>query len=272
MNVKLFVCCHKRDFYFWGGPYIPFQVGKKVSKVDLGIASDDEGDDNISDKNPWYCELTAQYWIWKNCKDVDYVGLCHYRRYFDFKPSFFDRIRHYKFVNEDYLPDHLKVNEKILASADVVTVSQQSFNLPSYEILCRGHIRQDVRELEKIVQDLYPEYIEDYRHVIYEENHYFPFNMVIAKKEIYDDYSKWLFDILFELEKRLCIPADPYQPRVFGFYSERLLYVYLHHHPEYKIKQLPVLQLIEKKNQPLILLKTREIIRNFSCFLYKKTN
>lgn len=268
----MFVCCHKKDFCFSESPYIPFQVGKLANGIDLGMESDADGDDNISGKNPWYCELTAQYWIWKNCKDADYVGLCHYRRYFDFKPTLFDRLRCYKFVGEDYLPDHLRIDPAFLASADVVTVSPQNFNLPSYAVLCRGHIRQDVRELEKIVEDLYPDYIEDYRYVMYEENYFFPYNMMIAKREIFNDYSKWLFDILFELEKRLCVPADPYQPRVFGFYSERLMGVFLHHHLEYKVKHLPVLQLIEKKNQPLVLLKAREYVRNFACFLYKKTN
>ena len=24
------------------------------------------------------------YWAWKNLKNVDVIGLCHYRRYFDF--------------------------------------------------------------------------------------------------------------------------------------------------------------------------------------------
>ena len=271
MNVKIYVCCHQKGFYANQEGYVPIQVGKRVSNIDLGFDADDEGD-NISDKNPWYCELTAQYWIWKNCNDADYVGLCHYRRYFDFNPSFFDNIRHYKFVNEEYLSNHIKVDEDFLASADVITVSKQSFNVPSYDVLCRGHIRKDVRELENVVAELYPEYLDDYKYVIYEENHYYPFNMMIAKREIYNDYSKWLFDILFEFEKRLCIPADPYQPRVFGFYSERLLYVYLHHHPEYKIKQLPVLQLTNNKNQPLVLLKAREWLRNLTCFLYKKTN
>lgn len=270
MKVKIFVCCHKKDFHVSKEPYIPIQVGKMVNNVDLGIESDNTGD-NISLKNPWYCELTAQYWIWKNCRDSDYVGLCHYRRYFEFRPSFWDKIRKYKFVKESELLQHIGVDESFISSTDVVTASNHCFNLPAFAVLSRGHIRNDVRELEKVVQDLYPDYIEDYKQVIYEENYYSPYNMLIAQKEVFDDYSKWLFDILFEFEKRLTIPADPYQPRVFGFYSERLLNVYLRHHPEYKIKQLPVMQLIEKKNQPLVLLKFREILRDLTCFLYKKT-
>ncbi len=270
MNVKLFVCCHKKDFCYSEGPYVPFQVGKAVNKVDLGIEADDTGD-NISEKNPWYCELTAQYWIWKNCKDEDYVGLCHYRRYFDFKPSVFGRLRRYKFVNEANLRNHIEVDDSFLSSVDVVTVTKQSFNVPSFLILCKNHIKDDVIELENIIGDLYPEYLEDYKFVINEENHYFPYNMIIAKKKIFDDYSKWLFDILFEFEKRISIPIDPYQPRVFGFYSERLLYVYLRHHPEYKVKDFPVMQLIDKKNQPLILLVVRNCVRNLVNFLYKKT-
>ena len=46
---------------------------------------DDEGD-NISQKNKTYCELTAQYWAWKN-EDADYYGFFHYRRYLAFDPS-----------------------------------------------------------------------------------------------------------------------------------------------------------------------------------------
>lgn len=43
---------------------------------------DDEGD-NISERNKTYCELTAQYWAWKN-EEADYYGFFHYRRYLAF--------------------------------------------------------------------------------------------------------------------------------------------------------------------------------------------
>ena len=59
--------------------YMPIHVGRE-GKADLGYVGDNTGD-NISAKNPNYCELTALYWAWKNL-EADYVGLVHYRRYF----------------------------------------------------------------------------------------------------------------------------------------------------------------------------------------------
>src|SRR5699024_7023881 len=64
--------------------YLPVQVGSK-GKESLGYQRDDEGE-NISELNPYFSELTALYWAWKNL-DIDYLGLVHYRRYFT-KPHY----------------------------------------------------------------------------------------------------------------------------------------------------------------------------------------
>ena len=82
-NVKILVCCHKKDIMATEAPYFPIHVGKALSDKDLSIQPDNEGE-NISHKNQSYCELTGMYWAWKNLKNVDVIGLCHYRRYFDF--------------------------------------------------------------------------------------------------------------------------------------------------------------------------------------------
>lgn len=59
--------------------YLPVQVGAE-GKTDLGYTRDNTGE-NISSKNPSFCELTGLYWAWKNL-DADYIGLVHYRRHF----------------------------------------------------------------------------------------------------------------------------------------------------------------------------------------------
>jgi hypothetical protein len=61
-------------------------------------------------------------------------------------------------------------------------------------------------------------------------------NMLLCKKDLFDEYSKWLFDILFEVEKRIhqdVETRDTYQKRVYGFLSERLTRVFV----EYKRSQ-----------------------------------
>lgn len=64
--------------------------------------------------------------------------------------------------------------------------------------------------------------------------------MMIMKKKYFDEYCEWLFDILFELEKRLDISGySDYDARVFGFVSERLLDVWVFT-KNYKYKELPV--------------------------------
>ena len=81
--VKILIACHKPSPIPKAEVLFPVLVGKKGADIQMDIQGDDEGE-NISDKNYCYCELTALYWAWKNLKDVDVIGLCHYRRYFDF--------------------------------------------------------------------------------------------------------------------------------------------------------------------------------------------
>ena len=83
-ETKILVCCHKPADIPDNGIFLPVHCGKALSDKDLGMTGDDTGD-NISAKNPNYCELTALYWAWKNLKGTEYIGLYHYRRFFSFK-------------------------------------------------------------------------------------------------------------------------------------------------------------------------------------------
>ena len=82
-EIKLFVSCHK-DFYVPEHPFlIPVQAGAALSEEKFPGMRQDDGGENISAQNRSYCELTVQYWAWKN-QEADYYGFFHYRRYLSF--------------------------------------------------------------------------------------------------------------------------------------------------------------------------------------------
>ncbi len=267
MNVKVFVCYHKKDVYRKVDGYIPIHVGKAISKVDLGFIGDDTGD-NISALNPWYCELTALYWVWKNEKEANYIGLSHYRRSFDFKAKGQNRLRRIVHCCEDYFYEHAQLNENIIAQNDVILPEYQHFCIPIAVNLQKNHVKKDVEILRNIVGRLYPDFLDEYDS-IFNGNVYAPCNMLIAKKSVFDGYCQWLFDILFAFSKEMSIPYDPYQPRVFGFYSERLMLVYMKH-MKFKIGRVPLMLLDGEKNSNCLLQYVRRWASDIACLLYKK--
>ena len=80
-NIKILIACHKPSELPRNNLFLPVRVGAALASDDFGLQRDDDGKDNISKKNPGYCELTAIYWAWKNLK-ADYYGLFHYRRFY----------------------------------------------------------------------------------------------------------------------------------------------------------------------------------------------
>ena len=79
MDIRIVVAAHKPYWVPSDPMYLPVHVGAE-GKPPLQYQPDNTGD-NISRKNPNYCELTGLYWAWKNL-DADYIGLVHYRRHF----------------------------------------------------------------------------------------------------------------------------------------------------------------------------------------------
>ncbi|WP_349516862.1 DUF4422 domain-containing protein [Leuconostoc mesenteroides] len=169
---------------------------------------------NISFKNPNYSELTAEYWISKNVHS-DILGFQHYRRYF---VDAFNRI-----LDENSIT-------KILKDYDAILPSPRIFMRETVENYYEIHHRVcDLKTTREVVLDLHPEYIKDFDYAM-SCHRSFQYNMIIAKKSVYNDYHDWLFSILFELEKRIDIrDLDQYQSRIFGFISERLLAVWMLH-------------------------------------------
>lgn len=218
MDIKFLVATHKKYWMPKDEVYLPIHVGK-AGKHDLGYIGDNTGD-NISIKNPNYCELTAIYWAWKNLK-ADYIGLVHYRRYFT-KHNF----RNYEKKKQDIL---LKSDfENILKDVDIIVPDKRKYyietNRSHYN---HAHYKKDLDETENIIKELYPEYSIAFNKVM-NRTWAHMFNMFVMRKNYFDEYCEWLFTILFELEKRLDISNyTTMEARVFGFISELLLDVWL---------------------------------------------
>ena len=58
-NTKVIIATHKKYKMPNDEMYVPVQVGRE-GKEDLGYQPDNEGE-NISSKNPYFCELTGLY-------------------------------------------------------------------------------------------------------------------------------------------------------------------------------------------------------------------
>lgn len=217
MDIKFLVATHKKYWMPKDEVYLPIHVGKE-GKQDLGYIGDNTGD-NISIKNPNYCELTAIYWAWKNLK-ADYIGLVHYRRYFT-KHNF----RNCEKKKQDIL---LRSDfENILKDVDIIVPDKRKYyietNRSHYN---HAHYEKDLDETENIIKEIYPDYSIAFEKVM-SRTWAHMFNMFVMRKDYFDEYCEWLFTILFELEKRIVSNYTVMEARVFGFISELLLDVWL---------------------------------------------
>lgn len=231
---KIIVCCHKLDIMAKQEPYMPIHVGKAISNIQLGIQSDDEGV-NISDKNRSYCELTGMYWAWKNLKNVDVIGLCHYRRYFDFHNQCVSHMPHTAFHTKEFDKLDLSVPQKVingLRNGVVYVAKPKVYNKSLHTNYCEEHISEDINQLEKYVfEQLDKKYSNAYFKVMHQNNKLMHYNMFLMTWQDFDAYCSWLFPLLQEMENNIEISHySSVQGRIFGYMAERLLNVWLEVH------------------------------------------
>ncbi len=191
---------------------IPIQVGAALTNQRIAVVTDSQGD-NISKKNKKYCELTALYWIWKN-DTAKYVGLSHYRRRFEISEQM-----------AAWLPES---DIDVILTVPVLNISgvRQQY--------CMDHIASDWDIMMELLGYLHPNYLNT-ANKVQKGNYYYAYNMLIARKEILNQYCEWLFPILLCCEDKIGERQDAYQGRYLGFLAERLMTIFFEHHKgEYK--------------------------------------
>jgi lipopolysaccharide biosynthesis glycosyltransferase len=267
-DIKIFVShrTDKESILIDNPLYVNIKCGAALSDKPSEMQGDDTGI-NISNKKEHLSELTVMYWAWKNIK-ADYYGLCHYRRYFSFS-------------NEDlseYIDNGIEPKGQGFLVADTITpetviqfgLDEKSMRqeIEKSDIILRKPVNvkklvgldyncardgrsknialqndKDVDLLLEIIKEKYPDYEKDaidYYNGIYGQW----FDCFIMKKEIFDPFCEWLFDILLELEKRINYDNYNYQQiRSAAFLSEDLFGIYfnrLERKKKYKITYKPL--------------------------------
>lgn len=212
------------------------------------MIGDDTGD-NISTRNNEYCELTAIYWAWKNSTADEYVGLMHYRRFLDFEGAF-DSEKAEVFVGEFDINRYVNHASEIVSStsADIFVPKPFKMTQTVWDNYCTGHQEQDLCAVREILKDGSPAIFEAFEETLASKEIYLG-NIFLMKRNLFNEYCEWLFDVLEKLEK-LKLNREyysPYQSRYLGFIAERLLTVYVNYlhrkQPELRIEHRHILNI-----------------------------
>lgn len=215
-NLDIFVCSHySSDIPVTDESYKLLSVGNNTVLYGDNIIRDDSGD-NISNMNGFYCELTGHYWVWKNYDLKDWVGFCHYRRLF----SFLDNIPN--FSDEDY---------------DIIVPAPLIFDQCVFDQYALCHNGEDLDYVKWVMVYKYGIPEELINRVFYEQTYAHCCNMFITKKEIFNEYCSFLFDILnqYLLDHNMKDIYDVYQ-HIFDNNELYLKHCYPNNHYKFQSK------------------------------------
>ena len=272
-KIKIFTVYHKQLPIINVDPFVPIQVG---GAPDIkGIKYRDNKGDSIAHKNANFCELTAHYWIWKNVK-ADYVGLCHYRRIPSFSGKWGTDFKDFSKGTCDYFGWNRETIEGLLADHnvlmspcwDVFPPGEPGNLMTPYEFHAYEHRESDIAEVLQVIKDKTPEFVPYAQKALCKDTRQCFANICVMRKDLFDHYSKWLFTVLFELERRITLPESAEQARVFGFLSERLIMVWLAYAREHLevrpwfANALPVGDFGESIRDEKVMVRPREKVEN----------
>lgn len=240
-HINIFVTTHKDVYVPPIYSLTPVQVGKKDPVFPW--AAQDDGGDNIASLNPYYCELTTQYWAWKNVK-ADYYGFCHYRRYFNFSKRHFDENPFGEIIHPVFdAPSswlYGMTDEEIeqqVEGADAVTTQRTDlvsmpgdYRTPLEHYADAPHLRlEDLLRVLEITKEMHPDYSDDIEAYAGGTHSCFC-NMFIMKAGVFSRYCGWLFPILERFMDGWDKSYLSHEAlRTPGHLAERLLNIFLMH-------------------------------------------
>lgn len=242
-NIRIYVSTHKQVDSFDSSILRLVQVGAEQSSHRFWDTLHDDVGDSISHLNQQYCELTAQYWAWKNI-DAEYYGFCHYRRYFNFSDTRYNE-NVWGEVVDDFIDDQAQqkygLDDESIARAvegyDIITTDFKDLrkapgnrNTPVKQWQAADQLHdEDLASMIAILIDKHPDYEQDAIEFLNGNLSCFC-NMYIMRKQLFFDYCNWLFPLLNDFVES--IDTSTYNNealRTPGHLAERLFNIYYMH-------------------------------------------
>ena len=262
-KLKIFISYKKKKHILKNDILQPIQTGRAICKERFENTIGDDTGDNISEMNPKYNELSAQYWVWKHYDEVDnpeYVGFMHNRRHFIFDPElkhlpyvWLPKSRFYflKEIYDGYI-NHFS-EEKILPyledkpncisfrKVNIRPITNQSKMEKHFYNGLPSQKKEVFKTLERVIKTNYPEYIKTFDE-FKNGTEMYCCNSFIMQKKLFFEYSKFLFDILNKIDEQTdSTNFDEKEIRFLGFCGEYILSVFLMQklkNPNFKLKEL----------------------------------
>lgn len=255
--------------------FIPVRCGAIYDdRENVPILGDDTGD-NISEKRNSFCELTVQYWAWKNVK-ADYFGLCHYRRVFSFSQKHYEQVDGFNHIQETAIGtgfnEKYGINEKCIRDTvvqnDIISIipadiskTLKDSTMTVYKSLKLNPNTYNINDIDLFVEKIkekYPqlsEYVDEYMN----GSLWRAFNCYIMRKEVFYEYCEMLYPLLFEIERELDVSLYSIEKmRQVGYMGEiffAVFYLFMNRERTIKSKEL---QLVKIENTERI-----EILRPY---------
>ncbi len=267
VSCAYFSVYHKKAPVYANDWIFPIQTGFLQSHEDLGFLKDCDGI-NIAEKNRNFAELTAHYWVWKNFLPSftgDYIGFGHYRRFLALRNKRSERREQRcvamslpefsRLFGEVYTLDSFRA---FCGNADVIVPRKWHFLRKKKRLIRRKqtilsqfescHPKRDLDICCSIIAQRHPDYVPYLKSFFAGKSGWFCLNFIL-RKELFEDWCEWLFDILGELEKKCDWSTyDTYNTiRIPAYLAERLFNVWLlkqKAEKRLKIKETPMYFLV----------------------------
>lgn len=164
----------------------------------------DENCNAFSEKNALYGELSATYYAWKYGK-FDVTGIFHYRRILG--------------VTKEQLGLLADKEIEVILPLPLVCYPDTSGQYGRYLL------KADVKVMLDVLKEKDPDHFEKFRELL-KKPYLYNYNMLIARKEVFDDYCGWIFPLLEEITDRCEVKKRDRSPRYIGRIGEILTSLY----------------------------------------------